>query len=461
MRCPRHNIRSVSLLSALTFCLVALPAWSQEESAVRAEANGATLELPKAGFQPGEKMELSFTAPEGLSDWAWCGVIPSDTPHGKASENDSHDVAYQYLNGKIEGTLEFSAPVKPGSYDIRLSNDAGTDDRELVSLTFTVDEPETDLEPSLTLEKSQFTSHEEFTVSFTVSAFAERPWIGLVPSAVAHGSNTEIDSHDVSWSYIYDQVRGEMSFRAPGPPGDYDLRLTDAGGEQKELASVSFSVSAPEDLASIEPTLAVDKKVFTSHEEFKVSFTAPIVYWYDAWIGLVPEGTQGVNASEFDAHDVSHGYLQGRTEGTVGLRVPGLPGKYELYMFTNTGTGGSQCANLGLLEVVLPEGGDCEPTLKLDKATYKPGEEIVVDFTAPAIFDYNSWLGIVPSEVEHGSTSTNDAHDVTYDYVYGRLNGTVKFVAPDSAGSYDVRLNNGTWLGDGKEHCHVTFTVAD
>ncbi len=426
-----------------------------QDAPVRAEGEGATMSIPSATYQPGASIELTFTAPEGLSDWAWFGVIPSDAPHGKASVNDSHDVAYNYANGKTEGSVSFTAPVKPGAYDIRFSNDAGSDDRELLFLSFVVAAPDTDMEPTLALEKTAFTSHEEFTVKFTVSGSSEHPWIGLIPSEVEHGSTLENDKHDLSWGYIYDQVQGEMSFRAPGPPGNYDLRLGDI---ESELASVSFTVTAPAELAAIEPGISIDKQTYVSHETLPVHFTAPITYWYTAWVALLPADNSPETAGDADAHDVSYGYLNGRTEGTNQLRVPGLPGQYELRLFTNTGGEGHSVAQLSVT-VELPEGGDVAPSLRLDKELYRAGENIVVDFTAPAIFDYNSWLGIVPSQVEHGSTSTNDSHDVAYEYVYGRMQGTVTFKAPEEPGSYDVRLNNGTGLGDGKEHDSVSFVV--
>ena len=66
---------------------------------------------------------------------------------------------------------------------------------------------------------------------------------------------------------------------------------------------------------------------------------------------------------------------------------------------------------------------------------------------------------MIPSEVEHGSTSTNDQHDVWYDYLRGRFNGSLTFKAPDKPGSWDVRLNNGFQQGDGKEHTSVSFEV--
>ena len=80
---------------------------------------------------------MSFEVPEGLSDSAWAGVVPSQVPHGSEATNDQHDLSYRYLSGNTSGTLSFTAPEDPGSYDIRL-HDTGYGGTEIASVTFTV-----------------------------------------------------------------------------------------------------------------------------------------------------------------------------------------------------------------------------------------------------------------------------------------------------------------------------------
>jgi hypothetical protein len=58
-------------------------------------------------------------------------------PHGSEATNDQHDVEYRYLSGNTSGTLSFSAPEQPGSYDIRL-HDTDGGGTEIASVTFTV-----------------------------------------------------------------------------------------------------------------------------------------------------------------------------------------------------------------------------------------------------------------------------------------------------------------------------------
>lgn len=96
-----------------------------------------TLKIAKDVVKPGASVKVVFTTEKGLKKNAWIGIIPSSTKHGSEAENDKVDVAYQYLQGKVKGTLTFKAPTKPGKYDFRLNS---TDDngKELASVSFTV-----------------------------------------------------------------------------------------------------------------------------------------------------------------------------------------------------------------------------------------------------------------------------------------------------------------------------------
>jgi len=105
-----------------------------EVSTVKLEG---TLTLKKKSFVPGEEIELTFTAPEGLSPTAWIGMIPSNIPHGDENVNDQHDIQYQYLEKKSSGTMKFTAPAQGGSYDFRL-NSSDSNGVEITSVSFQV-----------------------------------------------------------------------------------------------------------------------------------------------------------------------------------------------------------------------------------------------------------------------------------------------------------------------------------
>ena len=97
------------------------------------------------------------------------------------------------------------------------------------------------------------------------------------------------------------------------------------------------------------------------------------------------------------------------------------------------------------------------PTLSVDKSEVDPGGTITVQFTAPGGFEPKAWVGIIPSQVSHGSEATNDQNDIAYQYLEKRTKGTLTFKAPDKPGSYDIRMNDTD--NNGKEVASVTFTV--
>jgi hypothetical protein len=201
---------------------------------------GATLTLDKTTFMPGEKANVHFTAPSTFEGNAWIGIIPSNVAHGSEAENDKHDLAYQYLNKKVSGTMAFEVPAKPGSYDFRM-HDTDSDGKEVASVTFTV--AGGDGKAMLKLDKTVFAPGDKIMVSFTAPAtFKDNAWIGIIPSNVPHGSEAENDKHDLTYQYLKKKVAGTLTFKAPEKPGAYDFRMHDTDSDGKEVASVSFTV---------------------------------------------------------------------------------------------------------------------------------------------------------------------------------------------------------------------------
>ncbi len=199
-----------------------------------------TLKLDKATFMPGEKANVHFTAPSTFDGNAWIGIIPSKVPHGSEEENDKHDLAYQYLNKKVSGTLVFNVPTEPGSYDFRM-HDTDSDGKEVASVTFTVKGG--DGTATLKLDKAVFSAGEKIVVSFTAPAtFKGNAWVGIIPSSVPHGSEAENDKHDLSYQYLDKKVAGTLTFTAPKKAGAYDFRMNDTDTDGKEVASVPFTV---------------------------------------------------------------------------------------------------------------------------------------------------------------------------------------------------------------------------
>ena len=199
-----------------------------------------TLTLEKTDCAPGESISVKFTAPSTYVEKAWVGIIPSDIPHGSEAENDKHDLAYQYLNKKTEGTLIFKAPWKQGSYDLRM-NDTDDNGNEVASVTFKV---AGDVGTgTLKLNKTKYRKGREIKVEFTASdKFPRNAWVGIIPSNIAHGSEAVNDQHDLAYQYLENRTSGTLIFKAPNKSGSYDIRMHNTDDNGVEVGSVTFTV---------------------------------------------------------------------------------------------------------------------------------------------------------------------------------------------------------------------------
>ena len=94
--------------------------------------------------------------------------------------------------------------------------------------------------------------------------------------------------------------------------------------------------------------------------------------------------------------------------------------------------------------------------LSLSNDVFSPGDKIVVFCRNDESFDDTAWIGLIPSEISHGSESENDMYDLDYEYLSGE-SGEFTFSAPDKPGDYDFRLHDSDTSG--KEVASVSFIV--
>ncbi len=96
--------------------------------------------------------------------------------------------------------------------------------------------------------------------------------------------------------------------------------------------------------------------------------------------------------------------------------------------------------------------------LSISKNYFKPGEAINVQFTAPGSYPANAWVGIIPSNISHGSEMVNDQNDLVYQYLGGKTSGSLTFTSPAEPGKYDLRMNDDD--NSGREVASVSFIVS-
>lgn len=100
-----------------------------------------------------------------------------------------------------------------------------------------------------------------------------------------------------------------------------------------------------------------------------------------------------------------------------------------------------------------------EPELAINAEYYLPGDEIVVTYKVPAEFEDDAWVGLIPSEVEHGDEEVCDEFDLDFHLIGDEKEAEVIFYAPEELGMYDIRLFDSDF--EGKEILSVSFEVVE
>ena len=192
--------------------------------------------INKVRFAPGEKIKVSFRASKSYGENAWIGIVPSNIEHGSAEENDLNAVSYQYMDKQTKGSMSFQAPIKYGTYDVRMHDDEFG--KEVAYVTFEVKESSGSIE----LNKKKYKTGEAIKVKFTApSWFAKDAWIGLMRSSVPHNNVKLSEKHDLEKYTIDNRINGVMVFTVYLYNGEYDIRMFDAK-DGSEITSVTFVV---------------------------------------------------------------------------------------------------------------------------------------------------------------------------------------------------------------------------
>lgn len=296
-------------------------------------------------------------------------------------------------------------------------------------------------EPAVVAPGGRVTAHFE-----AAPTFHEHAWIGVVPSEVEHGSESVNDQHDSSYEFIRSRIEGTSTLSAPSSPGSYDVRLHDSDRNGREVAHATFRVEAAQG------RVWLDKTEFTTGERIAVYFEVSAKPGKGAWAGIVPSKIPHGDETVNDRHDIDYRYIGDATGGGLELTAPATAGAWDVRLH-DTDSSGREIASV-TFTVSTPDA-----RVWLDRQDYLAGQKMAVHFSATSELGRRAWIGIVPSEVAHGSSAENDRHDVGYAYVSGKSEGTVELGAPGRGGAWDVRLHDSA-DSDGSEIASATFSVS-
>ena len=83
------------------------------------------LTLGSEDYSPGDEISVRFSVPPDFTRYAWAGIVSSALPHGDEKLNRDNTSVFQLLGGRTSGDISFTAPLEPGSYDVRLHDREG------------------------------------------------------------------------------------------------------------------------------------------------------------------------------------------------------------------------------------------------------------------------------------------------------------------------------------------------
>ncbi len=204
----------------------------------------------------------------------------------------------------------------------------------------------------------------------------------------------------------------------------------------------------------------LDKSVYEPDEIITVEYKALEEFDDNAWIGLIPSEVPHGDEEENDEYDLQYHLIGSELSGEVTFVAPTEPGLYDIRMFTSDLEGVEVTyQTFEVIEEGVYDYSAVSAYIDLEKTEFEPGEEIEVKYTISQELSSSAWLGIIPSEIEHGEEEECDNYDLDYEYLGMDLEGSFVFYAPDEPGSYDFRLFDSD--DSGKEITYTTFTVVE
>jgi hypothetical protein len=316
-------------------------------------------------------------------------------------------------------------------------------------------------ETTITLDKSTYDPYETIEITYDiVEELGSGSWIGVIPADVAHGDEQDGNDNYIDWAYLYEDKSGTISLEAPGVPGEYDVRVYDTELEGGiELGSESFTVRTPDEA---EVTITLDKSTYEPGETIIITYVSSSQLEPTAWFGVIPSTVEHGDQEVNEDNDIDYAFVNGETSGVVTVTAPDEEGTYDIRL--NSSTDATTGIEIDYVTFIVSGSGLADNDLGtvlmvLDSTTYSPGETITLTYSTDGTLDTGAWFGLIPSDIQHGSESINDANDVEYHYIDAIGAGIIEFTAPYTAGDYDIRLNSSDSDADAVELEYVSFTV--
>ena len=282
----------------------------------------------------------------------------------------------------------------------------------------------------LSLKKSIYEPGEKIMLDFTASTkYPDRSWIGMFNASLTHGTVAEVNNKELAYEYLRGKSSGIFEFTAPQEEGKYDFRILETSNG-REVATLQFKVRVNREVAG----LKIEKATYEPREKIMLNFTASAEYPDKSWIGMFNASLAHGTVAEVNNKELAYEYLYGKSSGLFEFTAPQKEGEYDFRILETSN--GLEVATLQF-KVRVNRGNT---SLKINKATYEPGEKIMLNFTASAQYRDKSWIGMFNASLAHGTVAEVNNKELAYEYLQGKSSGLFEFTAPQKEGEYDFRM---------------------
>jgi len=79
-------------------------------------------------------------------------------------------------------------------------------------------------------------------------------------------------------------------------------------------------------------------------------------------------------------------------------------------------------------------------TITVSETEVRPGQEVLVSYTASSDWNANAWVGLIPANIPLGDQKIADENDLDYRHLKNTRQGKLSFIIPDVEGIFNFRL---------------------
>lgn len=328
------------------------------------------------------------------------------------------------------GSCSFTAPALAGPYEVRLYSNNGSNLLNQASVTVAAP-----VQGTLSASPASVAASSSVTVSWSGITPSVKDWIGLYANSSAGASSFLLWSYTSSCTHTPGGsalASGSCTFAMPTTAGStYEFRLFSNDGDTRLATSNTVTVTPP-----ASATLSVSPSQVAPGAATTVTWASIPAPAAKDWIGLYMNDT-AADSAFIDWKYVSCARTTGAAQasGSCAFTAPTLPGTtYQFRLFANDSF--TRLATAGPL--VVSNGG--VGSVGVSPTSVAQGGTVTFSWSALNPATSRDWIGLYPSGAGPEAFLDWKYVNCTRAATVSVASGSCGFVAPATAGTYEVRL---------------------